>query len=298
MHEKEIDISVDLVRDLLADQFPELSARAISRVESPGTDNTIFRIGDDIAARFPRIDWAVGDAEREHRWLPHLSEHLPVATPRPLGLGAPGHGYPWSWLVVEWLPGQNAYDAPPKDTRRLAMDLAAFVKALHGIDATSGPPRDAPHARRGRPLETQDEAARSSLAALHHELDVPAATGAWNDALTAPKWTGRPTWIHGDLQATNLLLVDDRLTAVIDYGGLGVGDPAADMIPAWALFDARDREVFKDAVGVDEATWARGKGWALSVGLIALPYYLHTNPVIVAWARQSIHAVLRDRYPR
>jgi aminoglycoside phosphotransferase (APT) family kinase protein len=241
----------------------------------------------------PRIHWAVGSGEKEAAWLPRIAPHVPVAVPVPLAVGQPGRGFPWTWTIAPWLPGIDAFHQPRPDPASLARDLAAFVNALHAIDAVSGPPADAPRARRGIALRLRDEVP-DALAQLDGVIDTEAASHAWEEALEAPDWNGQPVWIHGDLQATNLLIEDGRLTGVIDVGGLGVGDPAADLIPAWAIFEGSSRATFRSAVAVDEATWARGKGWALSVGLVALPYYLETNPVIVEWSRRSIEAVLAD----
>ena len=168
--------------------------------------------------------------------------------------------------------------------------MADFVKALHRVDLAGGPA-----ARRGRPLaEVQDEEARAALAELKGMIDVDAATAAWNAAIQAPPWTGRPVWVHGDLLAGNLLLEGRRLTGVIDWGGVGIGDPACDLIVAWGLLPRDLRPAFRAKLGVDDETWARGRGWALSIGLIALPYYKDTNPVLAATARQLIREVLAD----
>lgn len=295
MHADELEIDATLVRKLLTGQFPHWAGLPIDRVDSPGTDNAIFRLGPDLAVRLPRIHWAAGDVEKEGAWLPRIAPHLPVAVPVPVGIGAPAHGYPWHWSVAPWLPGDNAFDSPPADLIVLAKDLARFVIALHAVDAEDGPPEDAPRAGRGVPLSTRHEAVLTAVAQLEDVIDTTTALAAWNEALEAPDWDGSPVWIHGDLQQTNLLMEDGRLTGVIDFGALGVGDPAADLIPAWSFFEGESRAVYRDALGVDEATWARGRGWALSVGLIALPYYIDTNPVIVEWSRRSVDAVSGTR---
>ena len=290
MHEDEIDISVDLVHRLLVDQFPQWSSLPIERLPSAGTENAMFRVGDGLLARLPRIHWAADAPNREFRWLPRLAPGLPLATPVPLALGEPGRGYPWQWLVVEWLPGENAHDAPPADTGRLALDLAAFVNSLHSIEAPVG----APGAGRGQPLVAVDHWVQEALTKLDDDIDVPAAKRTWERLVATSVWQGPPKWIHGDLTRTNLLVREGRLSAVIDFAGLGVGDPAADMIPAWAVLDGEDRAAFRLAVGVDEATWSRGQGWALAPALIAVPYYRHSNPVIVEYSRKAISTLVTD----
>jgi aminoglycoside phosphotransferase (APT) family kinase protein len=209
-----------------------------------------------------------------------------------LALGVPDDGYPWHWSVAPWLSGQSAYDSRPADFVALARELARFVMALHSVDAHAGPPADAPLAERGGPLATRHDAVLAALGQLKGVIDTATAAAAWSAALEAPAWGGAPVWIHGDLQQTNLLVENGRLTGVIDWGGLGVGDPAADLIPSWSMFSGPSRDVYRDALAADDGTWARGKGWALSVGLIALPYYADTNPVIVEWARRSVEAVV------
>ena len=294
MHADEMDIGVDVVRRLLTTQLPGWADLDIERVPSPGTDNAIFRLGTDMAVRLPRIHWAATDGEKEHRWLARIAPHLPVSVPVPLALGAPWEGYPWSWTVVPWLSGEDAHASSPADMTQLALDLARVVSDLHGVDANDGPPADAPRAGRGVHLSNRDVPMRAAMEQMRGKLDLDAVAAAWAAALDAPEWDGPPVWIHGDLQPTNLLVQDGQLTGVIDWGGLGVGDPAADLIPAWSTFNGQSREAFRTALAVEDATWARGRGWALSVGLIALPYYANTNPVIVDWSRRSVDAVMAE----
>lgn len=294
MHADELNIDVDLVRRLLAAQFPAWSDLPLAPVVSAGTDNAIFKLGGELAVRMPRIHWSANDPEKEGRWLARIARHLPVSVPLPRALGEPGEGYPWHWSIVGWLPGHDAYRTFPADVHQLALDLGQLVSALHAIDADTGPPLEAPAANRGITLDSRDAEVRAAIGQLDGVVDTDLATAAWQTAIDVAPWAGRPVWIHGDLQPTNLLVEHGRLTGVIDWGGLGVGDPAADLIPAWSIFAGPSRAEFRAALTVDDATWSRGRGWALSVGLIALPYYAHTNPVIVDWARRSIDAVLAD----
>jgi aminoglycoside phosphotransferase (APT) family kinase protein len=292
MHADELHTDATLVRRLVAAQFPQWADLPIERVPSSGTDNALYRLGDDMVVRLPRIHWAVGGVEKDFRWLPRLARLLPVSIPVPLARGAPAEGYPWTWGVYPWLEGENPVVDGIGDVEALTSDLARFVSALHGLDLGGGPP-----ARRGKPLaEVQDEDARAALAELRAtgSIDVDAATEAWEQALEVPPWAGPPVWVHGDLLGGNLLVRGGRLTGVIDWSGVGVGDPACDLVPAWDLIPRRLRSAFRAAVGVDDATWARGRGWALSVGLIALPYYKDTNPAFAAVARRLIDEALGD----
>ncbi|MBF6591265.1 MAG: aminoglycoside phosphotransferase family protein [Ktedonobacterales bacterium] len=294
MHVAEVDTDASLVRRLLAAQFPRWADLPIAPVHSAGTDNAIYRLGEDMAVRLPRIDWAIGQVDKEHQWLPRLAPLLPLAIPVPLAKGTPGEGYPWQWSVYRWLEGENATIERIADPGQAARDLALFIAALRRIAPMGGPPPGPPNSSRGVPLSTRDAPTRAAIATLHGMLDTDAVTAAWEAALQAPAWHGPPVWIHGDLQSGNLLAVRGRLSAVIDFGCLGVGDPACDVIVAWNLLSADTRDDFRAALPVDDATWARGRGWALSIGLIALPYYQNTSPVIAASARRTIAEVLAD----
>jgi aminoglycoside phosphotransferase (APT) family kinase protein len=238
--------------------------------------------------RLPRAEWGAAAIAKDGDWLPRLVPLVPVEIPVPLAAGRPGEGYPWAWGIYPWLEGEHPSAAG--GSAGLADDLAGLVEALRRIDLPDGPT-----SRRGRPLgEVQDEQAREALLRLDGRIDVAAATAAWDAALAAPPWTGAPVWVQGDLLPGNLLVRDGRLTGVLDWGSVGVGDPACDLVAAWGALPAAAREAFRERLGVDDATWARGRGWALSIGLIALPYYEETNPTFAATARLLIGEVLAD----
>lgn len=294
MHADEVETDADLVRRLLAAQFPQWADLPIEPVDSAGTDNALYRLGDELAVRMPRIHSAVGQVQKEQRWLPRLAPHLPLDIPTPLAVGAPGESYPWRWSVYRWLDGENATIERIAAPRQLATQLAHFIAALQQIDSAGGPPPGQHNSYRGAPLARRNAAVREALVALHGTIDTELVTAAWEEALESPAWSGLPVWIHGDLQSGNLLLLDGQLSAVIDFGCLGVGDPACDVMAAWTLFSAGVRDVFRAALPVDDATWARGRGWALSFGLIALPYYQETNPGLASIARHAIDETLAD----
>jgi aminoglycoside phosphotransferase (APT) family kinase protein len=295
MHLDEVDTDASLVGRLLATQFPRWADLPIVPVPSSGTDNALYRLGDDMVVRLPRVHSATGQVDKEQRWLPVLAPHLPLAIPTPLAKGAPGMGYPWPWSVYRWLDGENATIERIADPRQAATEVAQFVAALQRIDPTGGPPPGPYNAGRGVPLAERDARTRAAIAALDGAIDADAVTAAWDAALQAPVWRGRAVWIHGDLQFGNLLAVEGRLSAIIDFGCLGVGDPACDLLVAWDLLAAESRTLFRAALAIDDATWARGRGWALSTALIALPYYASTNPVLVARSRHKIAEVLADQ---
>ena len=292
MHADELDLDAELVRRLVAEQFPQWADLAVARVDSAGTDNAIYRLGDDLAARLPRRENAVAQVDKEQRWLPWLAPQLPLAIPAPIARGRPGSGYPWRWSVYRWLDGDDGDSVDVAGSRDVARSLAAFVTALQRIDAVDGPPAGAHNFHRGCPLEQRDPYVRRAIAALAHDVDVDAVSRCWEAALEAPPWNRPPVWIHGDLAPGNLLLRDGRLAAVIDFGALGVGDPACESMVAWNLFTGDARSAFRDALSPDDATWARGRGWALSVALIQWPYYRATNPRLAAQSIRAVAAVL------
>jgi aminoglycoside phosphotransferase (APT) family kinase protein len=293
MHADELDVDVPLVRRLLAAQFPARADLPLEPVVPTGTDNAIYRLGVDMTVRLPRLPQSAGRLEKERNWLPRLAPFLPLAVPAPLAVGNPDDRYPLEWSVYSWLEGNAATVDRISDPGVAATDLASFIAALQLIDATGGPAPGTHNAWRGAPLARRDSAVRSSIAALHDELDVDAVTDAWSAALEAPAWHSQPVWIHGDLDSRNLLVREGRLCAVLDFGCLGVGDPACDVMVAWKLFSGVARDAFRAALAVDEPTWARARGWVLSQALIALSYYtLETNAVLVLEARNWLNEVL------
>jgi aminoglycoside phosphotransferase (APT) family kinase protein len=296
MHANEVHTDADLVRRLLATQFPHWADLPIEPVPSAGTDNALYRLGDDMAVRLPRIGWAVGQVEKEVRWLPLLAPYLPLDIPVPLATGEPAEGYPWRWGVYRWLDGEPATVDRVSDPRQAAVDLAGFVVALQRIDTTGGPRPGEGNSSRGVPLASRDAETRKCIEELRDlgMIDADTAIAVWEDALSAPVWDAPPVWIHGDLQSGNMLAREGRLSAVIDFGCLGVGDPACDVMPAWIYLTGQIRSTFRAALGVDSATWRRGRGWALSFAVVALPYYYETNPGLSAIARYAITESLSD----
>jgi aminoglycoside phosphotransferase (APT) family kinase protein len=296
MHVDEVDLSDDLVRQLVTRQFPQWADLPIEPVFPRGTDNALYRLGDDMVVRLPRRPRTSVTLEKEREWLPRLAGYLPLAVPVPLAEGMPAQGYPFAWSVYGWLKGENATIERIADLGQAAIDLAQFVAALQRIDPTGGPPPGEHNFFRGVPLAKRNDVTRASIASLGATIDAAAVTEAWEVALSAPEWKRTPVWIHGDLDSRNLLVEGGRLSAVIDWGGLGVGDPACDVMVAWKVLSADMRKTFRAELSVDEATWARGRGWALSQALNALSYYtLETNPLLVHEARRWMAEVLADQ---
>jgi aminoglycoside phosphotransferase (APT) family kinase protein len=293
LHVNEVPTDKQLVRRLLAAQFPEWVELPVERHATTGSDHVLYRLGDDLVVRLPRKARVDRQVDKERKWLPRLAPFLPAAVPVPLAKGEPGEGYPFFWSVHRWLVGEDA-PALGSDNAALGADLGRFVSALRRIPTEGGPAAGAANFFRGAPLTVRDEPTRAALAELEGQLDTAAALAAWEHALGTPEWTGPPAWVHGDLAPGNILLDRGRLAAVIDFGCLGVGDPAVDLMAAWSILSRGARDAFRAAVGVDDDTWARGRGWALSTALIALPYYGKTHPPRAANASFRIREVLAD----
>jgi aminoglycoside phosphotransferase (APT) family kinase protein len=292
MHADELDIDSTLVERLLSAQLPEWAALAIEPVASTGTVNAIYRLGEDMAVRLPRVERWAGDLDKERQWLPKLAPHLPLAVPQPLATGLPGEGYPWRWAVYRWLEGETWAAERIADPREAAAVLARFVSALQRIDPGGSP--DGGPGGRGRPLAERDPEVRAAIAASRGLVDSAAVTAAWEAALGAPVWDGPQVLVHGDLLPGNVLVARGRPSAVIDWGSLSAGDPACELMAGWTLFSGESREVLREALSVDDATWSRARGWALSVALTALPYYQDTNPVFAADASHWIAEILAE----
>ncbi|MDF3303105.1 aminoglycoside phosphotransferase family protein [Streptomyces tropicalis] len=292
MHADEAHTDEDLVRRLLRAQFPQWAELPVRRLASGGTVNAIYRLGAALTVRLPLLEGGSESVDQEARWLPRLAPLLPVAVPEAVALGEPGEGYPHRWAVHRWREGEVLTEGATAGAEDLARDLGAFVSALRTAD-----PAGAPEAHRGGAPALMDAETRSSIEALRRTdepFDADALLAAWERTLTVPAWSGPPCWTHADLMPSNLLGADARLAAVLDFGTAGVGDPAADLIPAWNLLPPAARGIFRDAAGLDDAAWERGRGRALSMAVVQLPYYRHTNPVISANARHVLHQVLES----
>ncbi len=267
MHADELDVSESLVRQLLREQFPQWADLPLTRIEPEGTVNVIFRLGAELSVRIPRRDGPTKPGGKESEWLPRLAAQLPLEVPVPLAQGRPTDAYPWFWDVYNWVEGETVA-VESIDEIEAARDLAAFVSALQRID-----PRGAPTGR-GIPLVERDKSMGGWLARFDGNRLVQKE---WRRAVAAPAWDGPPVWTHGDLDARNWLVKKGRITGIIDWGSMGVGDPACDVMVAWKLHSSRARDVFREELQPDDATWDRARGWALSQAVAALAYYTPVN---------------------
>jgi aminoglycoside phosphotransferase (APT) family kinase protein len=286
-------ITPELVSRLVAAQFPQWAGLPLRPVDLDGWDNTTFRLGEDLSVRLPSASWYAPQVDKEHRWLPVFASQLPLPIPEPLAKGVPGCGYPWPWSVYRWLAGEPATIELVPDLDRFATDLAGFLAALYRIDPAGGPRPGEHNFYRGGPLTVYDSETRNALAALDGEVDTGLAAEVWAAALGA-FWTGLPVWVHGDVSNTNLLVDHGRLAAVIDFGCCAVGDPACDTVIAWTFLSGPSRQIFMDLLPVDDATWARGRGWALWKALIVLVRALKDDPEDARHTKHVIDEILAD----
>jgi aminoglycoside phosphotransferase (APT) family kinase protein len=267
MHSDELEIDEQLVRRLLREQFPEWAELLLRRIEPSGTVNAIFRLGTELAVRLARREGPTEPGSDELNWLPTLAPLLPVDIPVPVAQGRPTGDYPWFWEIHTWVEGDTV-PVEDIDAIQAARDLATLIAALQTLD-----PAGAPQGR-GIPLAERDKEIRHWLARFEGE---PAVTVEWERALAAPPWDDPPVWHHGDLDARNWLVRDGRIRGVIDWGSMGVGDPACDVMVAWKLHSTAARDAFREALPTDDATWERARGWVLSQAVAILAYYTPEN---------------------
>ncbi len=286
-------IDSNLVKRLVAAQFPQWSDLPVTPVKVDGWDNRTYRLGDDMTARLPTAEGYTPAIDKEDRWLPVLAPSLPVPIPVPLAKGAPGEGYPFRWSIRRWLGGDTAKPERIDDLAEFATSVAEFVLALQEIDTTDGPRAGAHSFYRGAPPAHYDDETRQSLTTLKGRIDTDQATEVW-DAALGSEWNGLPVWFHGDIASGNLLVRNGKLAAVIDFGTSGVGDPACDLVIAWTMFSGDSREAFRRTVRQDHGTWARARGWALWKALIGLAVDIDTDEERAAGNRRIIDDVLAD----
>jgi aminoglycoside phosphotransferase (APT) family kinase protein len=289
LHADEILVDVELVRALVGRAMPEYADAPVCRLASSGSTNSLFRLGDDFLVRLPRQPGGSAAISKEATWLPVLGRKLPVSVPDVVAVFEPDNDYPERWSVVRWIDGEHPEvvdPGTPVDPRRedLATDIAAVLEALQQAQVPADAVTD-PNLRwyRGEPLATMDRVTRDNIERCRSlgdfGFDLDAAERVWDEAMTLPGVAERatPRWYHGDLAAENLLVQDGRLTAVLDFGGLAVGDPAVDLVVAWEILDPPAREALRRQLGVEDAAWLRGRAWALCITLM-IWYYWTTMP--------------------
>lgn len=288
-----IDVDVTVVKRLITAQFPQWAGLPIKPVDLSGWDNRTFHLGEKMSVRMPSAERYAAKVAKEQHWLPILAPHLPLPIPKPLAMGVPGESYPWHWSIYRWIEGENATIEGIGDLSQFATALAHFLVALQRIDTAGGLVPGPHNFFRGGPLEIYDRENRDTLGVLVDEIDTTAALAVWEAALKS-NWQDSPVWMHGDISASNLLIQEGKLCAVIDFGGTAVGDPACDLAIAWTLFSGDSRDAFRAALPLDPETWARGRAWALWKALITLAEHINSDPPKAKTARLVIDEVLTD----
>lgn len=303
LHHDELAVDVHLVRRLIDRSLPQYADLRLQSLASSGSSNALFRLGDSLVVRLPRQPGGSTTIEKEARWLPVVAQGVTVGVPEIVAVGEPGFGYPEKWAVTTWLKGQVPtvpWGVDGGSSRRVAEGLATFLTELRQVGLPASVNNEPALVwYRGGHLGDMDSEFRQRVDECRQlgdlGLDLDRALKVWDDALAAERATDPLTsWYHGDLLAENLLIRDGELTAVLDFGGLGVGDPSVDLIVAWEVLDSQGRQIFRSATGVDGAAWAKGMGWALLIGVITFPYYWHTMPARCAARRSMVAAVLAE----
>jgi aminoglycoside phosphotransferase (APT) family kinase protein len=286
-------IDVSLARRLIDSQFPQWSDLPIAAVELDGSDNRSFRLGPELTVRLPSGSWYAQQVDKEQHWLPVLAPQLPLPIPTPVARGTPGSGFPYPWSVYRWLDGELASRARIGEPTGFAAALAGFLKALGRVDAIGGPEPGEHNFFRGGPLATYADETHQAIDALGAEVPGDRVQRVWDDAM-ATSWDRDPVWFHGDVATGNLLVAEERLSAVLDFGLCAVGDPACDTVIAWTFLSARSRDRFRAELDVDAGTWSRGRGWALWKALISLVGDLDRDAPNAAVARRVIDRILTE----
>jgi aminoglycoside phosphotransferase (APT) family kinase protein len=293
MHANQLTVSVETVRALVAEQFPEWRNLPIRSIAAQGTVNAIFRIGDRFAARFPLEPRGVGATRR---WLEAEAEAARMLvgrtrfpTPEPVALGEPGSGYPLVWSVQTWLPGVVATDEDPGESVAFAHDLAAFINDVRAID-TRG--RTFGGKGRGGDLPSHDAWMETCFRHSQQLLDVPRLRRMWTVMRTLPRSAAGDVMTHGDLIPGNVLVSDGQLAGILDVGGLGPADPALDLVSAWHLLEAGPRQVLRTDLGSDDLEWERGMAWAFEQAMGAVWYYVDSNPAMSRMGRRTLDRIM------
>jgi len=298
LHPDEIAVDEGLLRRLLEEQFPAMASLNVSAVKSDGADNWLFRLGSELLVRLPRRPSAALQFPKAHEWLPRLAPALPLQVPVPIAAGIPCDAFPWPWSISSWIEGLPAEPTTLSGSHEAAERLGMFLRSLQDQDARFGPPPGEHNSFRGEALVARDKFVRQNLASIADPGIRDLAHTVWREALDAEPHTTELKWLHGDLLPSNLLVAQETLVAVIDFGLLAVGDPACDLMAGWTLFNADARRTFRNAVGADDAAWSRGRGWALAFAAVAYPYYKPLGHPLATVAARTMREALSSTSAR
>lgn len=282
-----------VAQKLVAEQFPKWAHHEVVPVENGGWDHRTFHLGKDMVLRFPSAASYANQVQKEQKWLPYLAPRLPLTIPTPVGLGNPGHGYPWHWSVYNWIDGDTVASQTQLPRKRIASPLAQFLTTLYSVDTKDGPLAGEHNYYRGGHVSHYEEEVFKAIELLGTKVDAKTITRIWKSGAES-EWEKPPVWVHGDVSPGNLLIKDEKLSAVIDFGLLSVGDPACDLAISWTYFEEESRKCFREALEIDTDTWKRGRSWALWKSLILTSGMSSSNPVEVALAGHVIREALND----
>ena len=291
LHKDEVEINEQIVRNLIKEQYSSYGKDSLNPLGSMGTDNVMFTLGEDKLVRLPRVEGAVSSLEKEARWLPTLGQKLKISIPKVFFEGDSSSSYPFPWLVISKLAGKNIASDNILDEDKACQSLAEFILDLRSVSV-----KGAPSCSRGLPLLRRDSAVRKSILLLQDDYDTKLLTELWEDSLKASDWQDQPLWLHGDLHRGNVLVKDGELSAVLDFGLSGVGDPSCDLMAAWTLLGTKSRKEFFSLLGADSDSIRKARGWALSMGILGYPYYKDTNPSFALLAKNSMDEVIKDPF--
>lgn len=296
LHTDEVDIDDATLRRMVDDQFPQWRDLPL-RPAGHGSDNRMVRLGDELVLRLPRTAGTAEDVAKESRWLPRLAPHLPLEVPTPLGTGTPDTEFPFPWAVYRWIDGEPVDPDRVRDLGRLGADLARFVRALHRIDLMGASREGTLSHYRGGRLSDLDASVRTDLEDCRSlpglDLDLPGLAAIWEDALARSLPAQPHTWMHADLRPANLVVRDDRLVGVIDFGGLSVGDPTAEHAAIWDL-PAAARRSYAEELAIPHGTRVLARAWALAISLSGVPYYWETWPAFAQECLRRLRLILAD----
>lgn len=288
-------ITTQIATALILEQFPQFAHLPIRPVDHGGNDNRTFHLGGDMSIRLPSAEGYERQVNKEQTWLPKIAPYLPLPIPVPIAMGMPSEIYPWNWSIYQWLDGESANSLELSDAHleTIAMQLANFLSEFHKYDVAGAPAPGLHNWWRAAHTSIYDAETRLLIEKLKDFVNVDNAKSLWQRAISS-KWTKAPVWVHGDVASGNLLVKDNRLAAVIDFGCMGIGDPACDLTIAWTFFRGKSREIFKANMNLDEETWARARGWAMWKALYEISELEDTGGAALAKQQQIIDAVIKE----